>query len=331
MSEWTIRKIVVIVFYVYVAFCCYCCCWDDEDFGIDLDLNLDLVELGIIIVIISSLSLTIYVSWLLLTTLALSSKFKGKSFSFLFPFIGFISWSEPLIYHVDLSVGLLISLPLAVNPDDEDFWLVDDDLSLLLPLVFVDVDDCIVVVLNDLHLGYVLLKLLFLRLVLLLLEQGLVLFLEGKKYSVVVSWDCCCCCCCCDDEDFDIDLDLGLGLDLWEPNLEYWILFEFFFDLLSLLLWILLWDVEWWLEWLLFLLLANNLNYISRKGHKINRDEDIGWVDDVLDPLLPLVFIDVDNCIGVVVDDSCAGYILLELFFLLLLLLLLEEVLLLFL
>ena len=59
---------------------------------------------------------------------------------------------------------------------------MDDDLDLLLPLLFVVVDDYVVIkVVGDLPEGDVLLELPFLRLLLFLLEKLLLLFLEEEE------------------------------------------------------------------------------------------------------------------------------------------------------
>ena len=80
-----------------------------------------------------------------------------------------------------LLLGLLSSIPLTVNLDDEDFRVVDDDLDRLRPLLLVNVDDCIVDVVDDLRVGDVLLELLFLQLLLFLLEEVLLLYLEEEE------------------------------------------------------------------------------------------------------------------------------------------------------
>ena len=80
-----------------------------------------------------------------------------------------------------LLLELLASGPLMLNPDDGDLRWVDDDISLLRSLLVVDVVDCIVAVVVDLRAGYVLLELLFLRLLLFLLGEVL-LFLEERDY-----------------------------------------------------------------------------------------------------------------------------------------------------
>ena len=56
---------------------------------------------------------------------------------------------------------------------------------------------------------------------------------RSSIFFFIVSLDLFCCCCCY-EEDFDIDLDFVLDTDLGEPKLEYRLLLEFFFDLLSL-------------------------------------------------------------------------------------------------
>ena len=95
---------------------------------------------------------------------------------------------------------------------------MDDDLDLLLPLLFIVADDCVVIKeVGDLRVGYALLELLYLRLLLLLLEEVLLLDLEEEEnpsidheiFVVVVVFLCVCR--CCDDEDVcgnDLDLDL---------------------------------------------------------------------------------------------------------------------------
>ena len=61
---------------------------------------------------------------------------------------------------------------------------MDDDLNLLLPLLFVIADDCVVIkVVGDLRVGDVLLELLCLRSLLFLLEEVLLLFLEVEEDS----------------------------------------------------------------------------------------------------------------------------------------------------
>ena len=65
---------------------------------------------------------------------------------------------------------------------------MDDDLDLLLPLVFVVTDDCVVIkVAGDLCVGDVRLELLFLRSLLFLLEEVLLLFLEEEEDSFNIS------------------------------------------------------------------------------------------------------------------------------------------------
>ena len=61
---------------------------------------------------------------------------------------------------------------------------MDDDINLLLPLLFVVADDCVVMkTVGDLRVGDILLELLCLRSLLFLLEEVLLLFLEEEEES----------------------------------------------------------------------------------------------------------------------------------------------------
>ena len=65
---------------------------------------------------------------------------------------------------------------------------MDDDLDLLLPLLFVVADDRVgIKVVGDLRVGDVLLELLCLRSLLFLLEEVLLLYLEEEEYSYNIS------------------------------------------------------------------------------------------------------------------------------------------------